>query len=358
MRVCIIGSGLSAMTLAKALVNEKIHVDLYEQKKLNVLNMSRTLGISTSNINFFNDKIINIKNLIWNLKKIEIYSENLKNQKLLNFENTHGQLFSIVKNYKLYEILEKKLNKNKFYKKKKSKVNLNLSTKYNLIINTDYFSCFTKKYLNKKIVKNYSSFAHTAIIKHEKLVNNVAIQIFTKNGPLAFLPVSNNETSIVYSVHGQKKYKERTLVELIKNYNLKYKIQKISNFEIFELNSLSLRSYYHNNILAFGDMLHRIHPLAGQGFNMTIRDIKILLDIIINKKILGLPLDSSVNKEFEKISKHKNFIFSNGIDFVHEFFNFERKVKSKFLSKSVKIIGNNPSINKIFTKIADEGVLT
>ena len=49
------------------------------------------------------------------------------------------------------------------------------------------------------------------------------------------------------------------------------KIKKIRNIETFELNSLSLRSYYHNNILAFGDLLHRIHPLAGQGFNMTLK---------------------------------------------------------------------------------------
>ena len=46
-------------------------------------------------------------------------------------------------------------------------------------------------------------------------------------------------------------------------------------FKIF-----SLRSYHYKNVLAFGDLLHRIHPLAGQGFNMTIRDINILNKII------------------------------------------------------------------------------
>ena len=52
---------------------------------------------------------------------------------------------------------------------------------------------------------------------------------------------------------------------------------------------------------------------------MTIRDIKILL-AIINKKIdLGLPLDITVNQEFEKKTKAKNLIFSNGIDFIYEF---------------------------------------
>jgi 2-octaprenyl-6-methoxyphenol hydroxylase len=109
--------------------------------------------------------------------------------------------------------------------------------------------------------------------------------------------------------------------------------------------------------LAFGDLLHRIHPLAGQGFNMTIRDIKILLEIIMSKQNLGLNIDSSVNYDFESKLKHKNFIFSNGIDLVHQFFNIERKMNSSFLSKSVQLLNKNQKINKFFTKIADRGTL-
>jgi len=144
---------------------------------------------------------------------------------------------------------------------------------------------------------------------------------------------------------------------MIKIYNIKYTIKEFNNIDKFELNSLNLRSYFHNNILAFGDLLHRIHPLAGQGFNMTIRDIKILTKIISNKKELGLPLDSLINDEFEKIVKHRNFIFSYGIDFVHEFFNIERKMKNNILSKSVQLAGNNHLIKRVFTKIADKGIL-
>ena len=144
---------------------------------------------------------------------------------------------------------------------------------------------------------------------------------------------------------------------MIRAYNFKYKVKKIEKIESFELKSLNLRSYYHNNVLAFGDLLHRIHPLAGQGFNMTIRDIIVLTKIIRNKFDLGLPLDSSVNIEFENSLKHKNFIFSNGIDLIHEFFNIERKTQSNILSKSVKLFANNSSVNKVFTKFADKGVL-
>ena len=101
---------------------------------------------------------------------------------------------------------------------------------------------------------------------------------------------------------------------MIRNYNFKYEINKFPPIYSFELQSISLRSYYKDKILAFGDLLHRIHPLAGQGFNMTIRDIKILLEIIKKKNSLGLPLDSSVNREFEETLKHKNLIFSSGIE--------------------------------------------
>ena len=171
---------------------------------------------------------------------------------------------------------------------------------------------------------------------------------------MAFLPISEKETSVVYSFYNKK---NENINNLIEKYNQKYKILKIEKINSFELKSLSLRSYYHDHILAFGDLLHRIHPLAGQGFNMTIRDIKILLEIIMSKQNLGLNIDSSVNYDFESKLKHKNFIFSNGIDLVHEFFNFERKTNSSFLSKSVQLLNKNHKINKFFTKIADRGTL-
>jgi 2-octaprenyl-6-methoxyphenol hydroxylase len=174
---------------------------------------------------------------------------------------------------------------------------------------------------------------------------------------LAFLPISNKKTSIVYSVDNLNNLEEKNIEKLIRDKNFKYKIRNLEKINSFELKSLNLRSYYHDNILAFGDLLHKVHPLAGQGFNMTIRDIKVFSQIIKKRLDVGLSLDSSVNSEFQKKIKHKNFIFSNGIDLIHEFFNIERKTRTNFLSKSVKFISSYPSINRIFTKIADKGVL-
>ena len=361
MKVCILGNGLSSLTLAKALVNLNVYVELITQKKNLKIGQSRTLGISKSNTDFFKKNIINIEKLLWKLKRIEIYTDNLKNEKLLNFEKNNEQIFSIIKNHELYKVLEKDLSKNKYFTKKHlTNKNLSFVNNYGIIINCDYFHNFTNNYFSKKIIKKYNSIAYTTTIRHKKILNNIALQIFTKRGPLAFLPISNTETSIVYSVHNstEKENNRNNISELIKKYNFKYEIIKIDKIDNFELKSLNLRSYYHNNILAFGDLLHKIHPLAGQGFNMTIRDIKVLMNIIKDKLDLGLPLDSSVNKEFEKNLKHKNFIFSNGVDLIHEFFNIERKINNNILSKSVQFLGKNSSVNNIFTKIADKGILS
>ena len=354
MRVCILGTGLTSLTLAKALVNQNIYIDLFAPKKIILPDKSRTIGISKSNIEFFNNSVMNVDKISWKLKKIEIFSDTLKKEKLINFENNNNELFSIIRNQNLFEILQKSLFKNKFFKKINSLKNSNFLDKYNLVINTDFTSPITQKYFSRKIAKEYNSFAYTTIIHHKKVNNEAAVQIFTKLGPLAFLPISEEETSIVFSLYNKK---QENISNLIEKYNHKYKIQKMEKINCFELKSLSLRSYYHNNILAFGDLLHRIHPLAGQGFNMTIRDIKILLEIISSKHNLGLNLDSSVNYEFEKKLKHKNFIFSNGIDMIHEFFNFERKMNSTLMSKSLQLINKNPKINKLFINIADGGTL-
>jgi 2-octaprenyl-6-methoxyphenol hydroxylase len=358
MTVCILGNSLTALTLAKTLVNYKINVDLFFFKKNFKIDESRTIGIARNNINFFNNNIINIDKIIWKLKRIEIFSDKLKKERLINFKANEDHLFSIVKNNKLYQLLKKDLSKNKLFKSKFSnEKNISFLDNYELIINCDSSNFITNRYFSKKIIKKYNSYAYTTIIKHDQILNDTAFQIFTKKGPLAFLPISNQETSVVYSIQSSINKKNENIEQLIKDKNFKYKITNIEKIKSFELKSLNLRSYYHKNILAFGDLLHKIHPLAGQGFNMTIRDIKVLLDIIKKRTDTGLLLDSSINLEFQNKIKHKNFIFSNGVDLIYEFFNVERKMKSNFLSKSVKHISNYPRINKMFTKIADRGIL-
>ena len=363
MNICIIGDGLTSLSLAKSLTNKKINVHFCHKNKIENLSSSRTIGISKNNLEFFRKKIYKIpKKNFWEIKKIEIYSEKLEKEKLLKFENNNDNLFYMLKNDDLYELLISEISKNKFFKKKlinKNSFYLNLlnKNKYDLIINCDSGNFLSRKFFTKKIDKDYDNFAYTTILKHRKIENNIAIQIFTKNGPIAFLPISNYETSVVCSLNAKnRKYIDSEVLDLINKNNPKYEIQKTLKLSSFKLSSSNLRNYHHENILAFGDLLHRIHPLAGQGFNMAIRDIKKLSEIIQSRIDLGIQLDSSILYDFEKETKNKNFLFASSIDFIYEIFNFDKKIKNKNFSNILKMLGKNKKLKSYFVKLADKGL--
>tara|TARA_B110000977_G_scaffold6272_1_gene8812 strand:- start:223 stop:1035 length:813 start_codon:yes stop_codon:yes gene_type:complete len=268
----------------------------------------------------------------------------------------------MVRNNDFYKLLMNQISKSKFFKKNLIKKNtfyhnLLKKNKYDLIINCDPNNFLSKKFFTKKIQKDYENHAYTTVLKHNKIENNIATQIFTKKGPVAFLPISNSQTSVVCSLDTKnKKYNDSEVLKLISQNNPKYEIQKTLKLSNFKLSLSNLRNYHHQNILAFGDLLHRIHPLAGQGFNMTIRDIKILSEIIEDKIDLGMQIDSSILEEFEKQTKSKNFLFSNSIDFIYEAFNFDTKIRTKSFNKILKSIGKNKSLTNYFIKFADKGL--
>ncbi len=366
MNICIIGNGLISLTLAKALLNKKIKIFNYYEEGKNFNNLNRTIGITENNLDFFQKKILKIKKkLIWKINEIEIYSDQFKNGKILNFNERNKNIFSIIKNNDLFNSINQSLKKNINFKKIKIK-NKNFYQKiynknnYDLVINCEENNEITKKFFYKKILKNYRSTAYATIIDHEKLENNKAIQIFTKYGPLAFLPISKFKTSVVYSIKDTISNKSNLdddyLKKLILDKNQLYKIKTINPFENFKLNSKVLRKYYNKNILAFGDILHKIHPLSGQGFNMTLRDIKILLNLIDTKINLGLPIDYSINKDFENKTKHLNFMFAINNDLIYEIFNFDNFYLKLLSKKTFNFLNSNNLVKNFFINYANKGL--
>ena len=89
---------------------------------------------------------------------------------------------------------------------------------------------------------------------------------------------------------------------------------------------------------------------------MKIRDISVLSNIKKKRIDLGIQLDSSIFKEFEKKKKYFNFLFSKGVDSIFEIFNFDKEIKNKNFSRMVKFLGKYHTLNNIFIKYADKGL--
>ena len=376
-KICIIGDGLAGLSTATALSEAKIKIDLYtsNNQKNKILNDNRITAISESSSQFIKKKM-NIKNnfLVWSCKEISLYFENKKNIKnFLNFKEDKKNLMHIFQNKKFKKILKKKIldKKNiRLIKKKITNINfkegLVLIDKkifyYDLIILcTGVHSKFYDQITHGRFIeKNYNEVALSTIVEHESKITK-ASQFFLKEGPLAILPFNKNSFSVVWSVNNSffnknKKFLKNSLVLKIKLLLNNIKIKKVENIQSFPIKLNLKTKYFKNNILILGDGLHMVHPLAGQGFNLVLRDIKKLGELILKSSNLGLPLKNSFLLEhFSQSRKPENIILGLGIDLTHTFFK-DRKYILPFKKIILNNISNFKFVKKISKIISNKGI--
>ena len=358
MKICLIGNNLTNFVLANVLANKNLTVDIIFNDEIRKTSKTRTIGISRSNFYYLKKISKNIP--AWPVSNVKIFGTNKNTRELIQFKKDKVENFYLTKYENILSNFKKISQKNNliniFKTKKKIDENFFQNKNYNLIVNSDPRCNLTKKYCYRKLEKNYESYAYTTLINHEKIKNNCAFQHFTNHGVLAFLPLSENTTSVVFSVAKKKTLDEKKILNLIKEFNTYYKILNFYKFEKFGLKFSVMRNYYHKNILFFGDVIHKVHPLAGQGFNMTLRDIKNLSLLIDEKLDLGLELDDTILHQFQKKTKHLNYIFGFGIDFIYEFFNLDGKLQNNLSKNIFPLLNKKNFLNKYAINFGDSGI--
>ena len=360
MNVSLIGYNLTNFIIALELIKKGFEVDILYENISKKNNTNRTIGITKDNFEFLGSNLKKINNYSWEINRIKIFNQKNTCNESIDFSSYNKFFFYIIKYNDLYNLLERACKKSKkiFFKPRTNKQleNLAIKNKYDFIINSDNKNILTKKYFNKIIKKNYNSSAFTGILHHHKIKNNTAVQIFTKYGPLAFLPLSQTKTSIVYSVEKKYHLELKDIKKLIFEFNKVYRIKELDELEKFDLIFSFSRNILYKNIICFGDAMHKIHPLAGQGLNMTLRDIKILNKLIFEKINCGLEINESLLIDFKNKIHHFNFIFATGINLINEFFVLDNKLDSKISKNIFKILNRNKVFKEYANIFADKGI--
>ena len=136
---------------------------------------------------------------------------------------------------------------------------------------------------------------------------------------------------------------------------LKKKIN-ITNIQSYPLTLNLKRTYYKNDTLILGEGLHTIHPVAGQGFNLVMRDIKKLKEVIKYYTGLGILIKSSpALEDFSSNRKSENIITGLGIDLTHNFFK-KNKLLDPFKELFLKNVTKNNVLKKISRFISNQGL--
>ncbi len=355
-RICIVGDGLSGLTSAIVLNSLKnTDVELISKKTIKRSD-KRTTAISDSNLTFLkaNISVLNSK-LFWPSKNIELFYESNKGKvNFLNLDNEKNNLMHVYQNDKFKKTLLKEIKIKKIKKIYKNIKNLNVLKNYDLIIlclggNSTIYDKIIK---DKSIQKDYNEIAVTGHVKH-KIKNIKTSQFFLKEGPLAILPFSQNYFSFVWSLDKNfYEFKKEKISNYIKSkiedlFKIKKNIQ-INNIQSYPIKMQLKTKYYTNNIIILGEGLHAVHPVAGQGFNLVLRDIKKFKETLEFYSKLGISFKNSFAlNDFFKQRKPENILMALGIDVTHSFFK-----QNNLLNPFKEIILNNISKNKVVKKIS------
>lgn len=387
-KICIIGGGLTGLITAITLSKLNLKIDLITDDAKKNLKSNRTIAISQNNYDFL--KKLNIfkfsKKKFWPCSKMKLYTES-KEEKLTeifelnNDQRPKKQILYMIENSKITQYMIKNIKKNKLISFKSQKIiseivssGLLKSVKYNnknsskyslIIICTGSNSDLVKTFFNDQLFEHsYDEISITTILNHNSIKNNIARQIFSDYEILALLPISNTRTSIVWSIQNKIMYKYKNKSNLLFKNKIKFytkhflkKVKFSTDITQKDLNFLIRKKYYQDRILLFGDALHVVHPLVGQGFNMVLRDLINLEKTLKNKINLGLDIGSSdILSEFSKEIKPRNFAYSLGIDFIRNSFSIDKKIFKDLRNKFISKLNKNQFTKDIFYNLADKGL--
>ena len=142
---------------------------------------------------------------------------------------------------------------------------------------------------------NYDQSAIVTTVAHEREHNGRAEEHFLPAGPFAILPLTGRRCSIVWTETSGEADRIVALPdnefhgELEKRFGLQLgDIEVIGPRRAFPLGLFTARTFIGERLALVGDAAHIIHPIAGQGLNMGLRDVAALAEAIADTARLGL----------------------------------------------------------------------
>ena len=370
--VIVCGAGMIGLTFALLMAEKKIKVcivDKNDKRLLFAQQDNRTTAISQGSYRILRKLGIwkKLKNEFQPINQIFV-SEGLGSHDI-NFDCKNlgeGPLGFIVDNKLIKTILLNEVSKSKYvsFKYGTEIININNEEIDNSFIETKNFDLyfkvlvaadgrFSRTRYHANIKYYYHDYKQTAFvfnISHSKKHHGVALERFFPTGPLAILPANNskiNQSSIVWTVDTtvatDKAFKDNFKEEFEKKYdNFFGKLISISEVKKYPLNVFSCYDIFKKNIVLIGDACQAIHPIAGQGFNLGLRDAFILAKTLEKSKELGLePFNLNLMKSYENMRKIDKTLLVNATHNLNRLFSGSGKFKSLFRKTGLRIFSQS-----------------
>lgn len=241
---------------------------------------------------------------------------------------------------------------------KQQEAALNLSAK--LVVGADGGQSTIRKLLDiEQSITEYQQSAIVTTIKTDVVHDNTAYERFTVAGPLALLPIKQD-----YAVVWTRSTEEAEQLMMASEEDFIASLHacfgyKLGQFSLaaprrsFPLRLIRAQSMYSGRTVIIGNAVHQLHPVAGQGFNLGLRDVVQLAEIILETAANGADIGAhSVLERYAEQRKKDHDTVINFTDSVVKLFSNEWLSLAAARNAGLALLDSIPSAKKHLARYA------
>lgn len=217
---------------------------------------------------------------------------------------------------------------------------------FNALFAADGANSFIRKALGisqKRAAYGQKSIVCTVFHQHSH--NHSAKQVFTPHGPLAFLPLFNeNLSSIVWSLDDEKfneinQLDDTSFIDALNDAFLqKLMVSEIKGKRMhFPLIRRQAIDYYQKKVVLLGDAACGIHPLAGQGMNLGLKEVALLQSLYQKNKANFFSEETFLNYQRQSQAHNQKMLWS--MDFLKSFFSKNNHLPKVMRKAGMRLVG-------------------
>jgi 2-octaprenyl-6-methoxyphenol hydroxylase len=212
---------------------------------------------------------------------------------------------------------------------------------------------------------SYGQIAIVLVARHERPHRGVAQEKFLPGGPFAILPMTDGEagehrSSIVWT---EKASIAKRLLELeAPRFQAEFArrfgdylgpVEPVGPRWWFPLGLVHAERYIDERMVLVGDAAHGIHPIAGQGYNLGVRDIAALVEVLIDAKRLGLDIGAADTLErYASWRRADNFTMVAATDLLNRLFSNDIKPLRLVRDIGLGAVNRVPPLRRFFVRHA------
>jgi 2-octaprenyl-6-methoxyphenol hydroxylase len=178
---------------------------------------------------------------------------------------------------------------------------------------------------------NYPQTGIVTTVRHERPHRGIAVEHFLPAGPFAILPMTGNRSSIVWTERAELAPRLMRLPDSEFAAELRVRfgdflgpVEPLGPRWAYPLSLMLAERYIAPRLALIGEAAHLIHPIAGQGLNLGIRDVAAFAEIVIDARRLGLDIgDELVLRRYEAWRRFDSLLLAAVTDGLNRLFSNE-----------------------------------